>query len=169
MDTFDKINVMKKLLLIFAAIVLYSCIGTQSKKDDALTQLTTATTNAKNSSLVETECFLGFEFGMTEQQVSNHIRKLSREKTIYAKYGHYQYDFTTDAGLVVNLSFSAEYFEGKLYKMSYPCRMQLGSNGAHVFLFNAFCSGRGLRDGFRTYINTQYGRTIPCLIHFLQQ
>jgi hypothetical protein len=146
---------MRKTLIMLTVIGMMSGCDMVQKRSETQkeSELEAATTNAENSLVTETKCFLDFEFGMTELEVNNHLRRLHKEGKVYLNGSRdYQYDFSTNSGLVVQLNFAAEYFENKLYKMIFPSRVSTGSKGAQVFLFGAFQDSRATKDNFKTYI-----------------
>lgn len=137
----------RQVFILFVVLVFASCVDADKR---ALSELETATINAENSQIVETKCFLDFEFGMTEKEVNNHFRKLQREGRIYFTRGRYQYDFSF-RGMTIHLNFRPEFFDGKLYKITYPCEVDFTGGSGHVFLAVAF---NDERTDFRILINT---------------
>lgn len=140
---------MKKLLTLLIAITLCSCVQSQKKTRES--ELEVATTNAENSPVVETKCFLDFQFGMTEKEVDDHLYQMYKAKKIYLnKARQYQYDFEFK-GMTILLNFHPEYFDGQLYKMTYPCNVDWTGGSGHVFLLTAFHESK---SNFRGLINT---------------
>ena len=143
---------MNKLFLLSVVMLLFfSCNQESDRKNKAETELSDAVSMAEKSEIIETKTFLGFEFGMTEKEVDSYFSKLRKEKEIYLNSSNrIQYDFSFN-GMDIYLNFVPEYYEGKLYKMTYPANMWAGGSlGIHVFLMKAF---KETRDGFKSYLN----------------
>lgn len=141
----------KLILLSVIMLLLFSCNQESDRKNKAESDLSEAVSIAEKSEIIETKTFLGFEFGMTEKEVVSYLSKLKKEEKVYLNSSNrFQYDFSFD-GMDINLNFVPEYYEGKLYKMTYPADMWgAGGLGIHVFLMKAF---RDTRDGFKSHIN----------------
>lgn len=106
------------VLAVFTMLVT-SC-GLNSKKEMTEDEkLETAISNAEKSQITEKEIFLGFCFGMSENQIDSLFTVLLDAKKIYANDNKYQYDFHTD-NFSLSLQFVPKYYEGKLYEMLYP-------------------------------------------------
>lgn len=136
---------MKKVLFITLALLpvfFLGCVNKNEKqeKTEAELELEKATSIAEKSEIKEKELFLGFEFGMTEKEVYDRINKLKKDKIIYINNENvYQYDFTTDAGLLLYVRFEPDYFNGKLYKFKYSIYNSIASTREdHVFLYKSF-------------------------------
>lgn len=145
---------MSKFLLVTVIIVSFlSCNQAKQeseKKKIEDDELAKAILKAESSSIIETKTFLGFKFGMTENEVSKHISKLRKEGKVYVnKSDNFQYDFNYN-GIEIFLNFFPEFHDGKLYKMTYPTSSWVGSSKDHIFLMAAF---NDTKDGFESFIN----------------
>lgn len=146
---------MKKLF--YLAFILFPFLSCNQQKQENIKQnkaeseLSIAISNAEQSEIIENKAFLGFQFGMNKNEVNEHILKLKDEGKIYLNSSNqYQYDFSFN-GVDINLNFIPDYYEGKLYKMTYPAHLwDMVSSSEHVFLMTAF---KDTRKGFKSYIN----------------
>lgn len=145
---------MNRLLLLSVIMLSFFSCNQQKKesgkKNKAENDLIEAISKAEESEIIETKTFLGFEFGMTDQEVNNYLLKLKKEGKIYINSRNsFQYDFYL-SGMEIYLNFVPEYYEGKLYKITYPANTKLGVKDVHIFLLSAF---RDTKDDFKTHIN----------------
>jgi hypothetical protein len=136
---------MKKVLFIFAvSVVVFGCNNQQKKEEKEKKELAIAIENAQKSSIIETKLFLDFRFGMTESEVSVHLDSLVKIGKVYLKSDYtYQYDFTSEQGIKYFLTFVPNYYNGELYKMSYPIHSSLVYDKAgYIRLFLSFMKNK---------------------------
>jgi len=115
---------MKRLFQIcLFAIVFTACNSSanQEKKQqwERDAEYFNAIEQAENSPQIEKNLFLGFKFGMTPNEVKQHINKLRKEKKIHVdQFGDYYYIFHTNHG-DAKMTFSPAYYNDSLYRMQY--------------------------------------------------
>lgn len=128
--------------LVFAVCLsaLWSCVSSKEKRKED--ELKFAIEQAELSEQAENDLFLGFKFGMTEKEVKKHLDQLMKEEKIYLnKAMEYQYDYTSNFGVVNNINFVPKFHDGKLYEMVFPIVNSLTpSKGDYIFMASDFIS-----------------------------
>lgn len=107
-----------KHLSIITAFVIALISGCQEKKSEY--QIIEEKQKAELASGIRNDTiFLGFYFGMTEEQVNEKFKELIRKGKVYVNAeNQYQYDFTFVIIKKATSSFSFAYQSDKLYKMT---------------------------------------------------
>ncbi|MFK8288861.1 hypothetical protein ACI76W_06370 [Capnocytophaga canimorsus] len=157
---------MKKILLGLLTIWFF-VLGCQDSKTKEKDKTKIAIENAQNSEQIEKEIFLGFKFGMTESEVSDHFKILLGKGKVYTIGGQYQYDLTTDTGANLRLNFITKFHEGKLYELICEMRERDLSvmSGDMVFMAASSSFHNSERSkNFKTYhIKDDFGDFIEIL------
>lgn len=112
---------MKKILLAFTASLLFiGCgNGNVNEKENKEKALQEAITAAQNANITEKEIFLGFRFGMTLEEVRNHLDKLEETGKVYVDdQRNYVYDFHTEL-TTLRTSFVPLFHNDSLYKFNF--------------------------------------------------
>ena len=129
---------MKKYLLLacvamVTALYVSGCAcGNEERVHETKVRL--ALDSAARSEQKETTFFLGFTVGMTESQVVDHLRRLHREGKVYLEGDRFTYDYTHSNGLVTQIIFSPQYYDGGLYVMDYYLSGKTAKGLKNVFL-----------------------------------
>lgn len=147
---------MRKIIVLAAAVAAaFGCSSAVSSEDEAYSQVEAAVAEAQGSGEVEEDIFLGFKFGMSEEQFMHHLGSLIDSGKVHTSgSGHYQYDLNHKTGLTLHLNFIPKYHGGKLYEVTFPItNAQLGQlKGSYVFMVSAFRdSDRG--KNFKMFIS----------------
>lgn len=121
------------IFVLLSALFLYSCSYTNNKIKKEKNILELAYENAANSEVYEDTIYLGFRFGMSENEVNNHFDKLVKSGKVYIEDYTNNYKHTNNLhGMEITYGFSTEYFENKLFRLS------LHSNKGELFTWKLF-------------------------------
>lgn len=123
----------KNLFSFIAFMLLVSCgTGISSRNNQKEINLNEAILVAEKAEAVDTVIFLGFKFGMTNEQVVRHLEDLEDEGQVYTdSRGRYAYDFHTGQ-TALKLGFSPKYHEGGLYQLDFILNNHENSIGTPV-------------------------------------
>lgn len=115
---------MKHFFAICMAVITFTACNTSvnqelQKQKEWNNEYFAAAEQAESSPQIVNDLFLGFRFGMTPNEVNQHIKKLRKEEKIHIdQSGHYYYLFHTDLG-DAKMTFSPDYYHDSLYRMKY--------------------------------------------------
>lgn len=113
---------MKKLVILTAAafiLLLAGCKGNKTKSENELktksdNELKSAISSAENIKNFSDKIFMGFRFGMSEDEVKAHFQTLlDQRKITIDSDGVFKYLFKTKNGDILT-SFSTQYYNGEL-------------------------------------------------------
>lgn len=111
----DMSKIAKLLIAISLLASFYSC-NEETKSSWQIIEEKEDSELAKG--IINDTIFLGFYFGMTEEQVQDKFKELVKNGKISVNdKNEYQYDFSFDYPKKANANFIIEYFNGKLYQM----------------------------------------------------
>lgn len=147
--------------LVFAAClsVLCSCIppSPSPKEKSEEEKLELAIEQAEQSEQIEKDLFLGFKFGMSKNEVADHISKLISEEKVYiSSTNRYQYDLYDENGVKFFVRIIPIYHEDQLYEVIYPIKSGIiaGEND-HISIAEFFRnSDKG--KGFKWYLTEDF-------------
>lgn len=128
----------KQLLLALCIVLLMACSNQTNKINEQKQDL--ATQAAEKSTEKISELPLGFNFGMTEIEVEEHISSLLSKERIRPLGDHkYIYTFTTKKGVDIEYWLEFRYYENTLYYV------KLGLVGENISMINAIDEDLNLR------------------------
>ena len=150
---------MKKLILILVSFgFLISCQDYQrDKQQQAINEKLKSEleSGARNDTI-----FLGIRFGMTERELLNYLHKLKKENKVYSNSSdnyEYKFDFGENSFPSQGLAtFSADYYNDKLYKFSISVTSDDIISSAHLIqlkLFSLYISKYGVCLQKKSLIN----------------
>lgn len=134
---------MRKIALLISFIfALSSCVVKQSNESceaQDKSKYEIILDSAAASKLTDDTIFLDFRFGMTEKELSRHMKSMVRKGKVYTDYlDRYTYKLKWRGKLNYELRFKPEYYQGKLVRMTFPIESGLGGSGSHVLVFDMF-------------------------------
>lgn len=114
--------IMKPHLYIIIAFVVFSCNTEKQKQQEANKAFELKVEQELNSGIRHDTIFLGYRFGMTENDFIAWTRELVKDEKLYQNDSRqlaYKMTFDENNFLAsAEAVFSPDYFEGKLYKLS---------------------------------------------------
>ncbi|MCH8317678.1 MAG: hypothetical protein IIA88_04170 [Bacteroidetes bacterium] len=111
------------IFLLTLTILTSSCDNLNNKakiRSDKGSTMEEIITNELSSGIRKDTIFLGFAFGMTENDFNKKLRELLKEEKIYkdkSNRNFLTYDLTVDQYNTFKCTFSPEYFDGKLFEL----------------------------------------------------
>lgn len=154
---------MRKLILILTAIFLFGC-GNGKPTEEQEYGLEQAIANAENTKDYTDRIFMGFRFGMSENEVANHFQSLlDSGKVILDSEGAFKYMFKTKHGEISTL-FSTQYYDGKLCE--FILKFQNIENVAYstpaLMMYSAqdVFNGKAMSEGYEFHIDSIAGEHI---------
>lgn len=152
---------MKKSILItmLLCVLLIGCNSDSQQSKKVKSEFESAVESANKSDVAETDLFLGFKFGMTEDEELAHFRKLYEDEKIYLNSKNkYQFDFTSESGMKYYLTFSSKYHNGELYRKIYWISSDIAWDElGYMVLFKSFSDNS---NGFKNFIiEDDFGET----------
>lgn len=139
------------ILILLGTLTVVSCMSPEEKKakmererlEKTEALLDSALARASCSDILETETFLGYKFGMSENEVKNHTRKLIRQGKLSRTIS---YTFHGEYGLSYKVRPVPRFYKGKMYALDcYATSTLTGtSDGTHVMLAKPFGDSRGV-------------------------
>ncbi len=155
---------MKKITaLLVICYVAMSC-GSRVPPEE---QLKDAIEAAEQSEATEMDIFLGFKFGMTDEQLTEHLNDLEQAEKVYVDHrGAYAYDFHTRS-TIIKLTFKPRYYNGELYRLDFAMsnyENSIGSPELNTVLGASTFQDSG-QTGFQSFITENIiGETIYTFI-----
>ena len=105
---------MKLVTAIIPFFIFCSCLNKQNSSITEKDKLESALYQAENIKNFEDKIFMGFQFGMSQEEVNNHFQLLLDSGKITLDYDNtYKYIYSTSNGNI-KTNFSTQYYEGKL-------------------------------------------------------
>jgi len=110
---------MSKIAKLLVAISLLASFCSCNEKAKSSWQIIEEKENSELAKgIINDTIFLGFYFGMSEEQVQDKFKELVKYGKISVNdINEYQYDFSFDYPKKATANFNIEYFNGKLYQM----------------------------------------------------
>lgn len=104
---------MKIIIVLTSVFIFCSCLRHQDNRAEK-DELASALSKAENIKNYEDTIFMGFRFGMSQEEVDNHFQSLLDSGKITLDYNNeYRYMFGTSEGNILT-KFSTQYYDGKL-------------------------------------------------------
>lgn len=155
---------MKKYILAFAVImaVIFAFVGCRKKstKDTMRESFEEALMKAEHSQQTETELFLGFRLGMSEDDFNLFLDSLEHSgKVSIDRSGEYKYHFNLASNLGIDIGFHPMFENNSLYAVTYilSSEYNLGNEIEMMLLsFNESERGKTFR-GY--YLENDLGET----------
>lgn len=141
--------------------ILTSCGQKKAQYKDA-DAIDAALQTASVAKETEKRCFLGFTFGMTENEVVAFADSLKDAGKLYLNGSSYYYDFTQSQGLQISMSFRPKFYNGALYEMEYGLadKFLRSTGNEYVFMMSAFKDSEN-SQGFKSFIDErEQGNTV---------
>lgn len=154
---------MKKLLLATIVIVAaFAFVGCKQKAKEATMResFEKALVKAEHSQQTETELFLGFRLGMSEEKVMLFLDSLERSGKVFVDdEGAYKYNFKLSSDHEIRIGFCPVFENDSLYAITYTLNSEYSSGnemGMMMISFNQSERGKTFR-GY--YVDDVLGET----------
>lgn len=146
---------MRLIVAFIPVLILCSCLGQQSNKTEK-DELCFALSEAENIKNYGDTIFMGFYFGMSQEEVNNHFQSLLDSGKITLDHDNsYKYMFKTSSG-DIKTSFSTQYYDGKLCEFILKFQeMELFSSPELIMQFAMETFQKKAKDGgYEFYIDS---------------